>query len=170
MNQERSDPIFAALAQAEPDAAAILRGSRRFPSIFGVVRFYQSRRGVYVVTEVRGLPGSASPCGQPVFAMHIHEGTDCSGNAENPFADAGVHFNPQNCPHPYHAGDLPPLFSDRGRAWSAVLTGRFSVREILGKTVILHRDPDDFTTQPSGNSGEKIACGSIRRNVSDREK
>ena len=44
-----------------------------------------------------------------------------------------------------------------------VLTGRFHVGEVLGKTVILHAQPDDFHTQPSGNAGTKIACGVIRR-------
>jgi Cu-Zn family superoxide dismutase len=94
--------------------------------------------------------------------MHIHEGGSCTGNAADPFADAGSHYNPEGCEHPAHAGDLPPLFSNRGTAWGAVLTDRFSVGEISGKTVIIHLNPDDFTTQPAGNSGAKIACGVIR--------
>ena len=44
-----------------------------------------------------------------------------------------------------------------------VLTGRFRVGEIIGRSVVLHSDPDDFHTQPSGNAGMKIACGVIRR-------
>lgn len=78
-----------------------------------------------------------------------------------PFANALTHFNPYDRPHPYHSGDLPPLFSSGGYAVSVFLTDRFSVNEVLGRAVIVHSSPDDFTTQPSGNSGEKIACGII---------
>lgn len=81
---------------------------------------------------------------------------------DDPFADAMPHYDPNGCEHPHHAGDLPPLFENNGFALSLVLTDRFSVDEVIGRTVIVHADPDDFTTQPSGNSGEKIACGVIR--------
>ena len=87
--------------------------------------------------------------------------TETTGNEDDPFADAKTHYNPKSCPHPYHAGDLPPLFSANGYAYSAVLTDRFTVDEIIGKTVVIHSSPDDFTTQPSGNAGRKIACGVI---------
>lgn len=80
----------------------------------------------------------------------------------NPFADAMTHFNPEDCPHPYHAGDLPPLWGSDGYAFSVFLTDRFSVEEIVGKTVIIHRQPDDFTIQPSGSARQKMACGVIR--------
>ena len=79
------------------------------------------------------------------------------------FADAMSHYNPMGCEHPYHAGDLPPLFGSNGSALLLFLTDRFSVKEVIGKTVIIHDRPDDFTTQPSGNSGTKIACGVIRK-------
>ena len=81
----------------------------------------------------------------------------------DPFAGAMTHDNPENCAHPAHAGDLPPLFGNNGRAAAAVLTDRFTVREILGKTVIVHANRDDFTTRPSGDAGTKIACGEIMR-------
>ena len=80
------------------------------------------------------------------------------------FTNFGMkHYNPHGCDHPYHAGDLPPLFETSGLALSAFLTDRFTVDEVIGRTVIIHDQPDDFTTQPSGNSGTKIACGVIRR-------
>lgn len=63
--------------------------------------------------------------------------------------------------HPEHEGDLPPLLSDKGTAWMMVYTTRFFPEEVVGKTVVIHDMPDDFRTQPSGNSGEKIACGEI---------
>ena len=100
-------------------------------------------------------------CSGGVFGFHIHEGNACTGNENDPFANAGGHYNPTNCPHPYHAGDLPPLFSNNGYAFMSVLINKFTVNEIIGRTVIIHSQPDDFTTQPSGNSGKKIACGEI---------
>lgn len=67
-----------------------------------------------------------------------------------------------NVSHPSHAGDLPPLLGNNGYAWSAFLTKRFTIEEILGKSVVIHAMRDDFTSQPSGNSGEKIGCGVIQ--------
>lgn len=81
----------------------------------------------------------------------------------DPFSNAMAHYNPENCPHPYHAGDMPPLFGNQGYAFLMFLTDRFMVRNVIGKTVIIHDNPDDFTTQPSGNSGAKIACGVIQK-------
>jgi len=72
-----------------------------------------------------------------------------------------THYNPDTCPHPHHAGDLPPLFRADGYAFAMFLTDRFSVQELIGKTMILHSGPDDFTTRPAGNSRTKIACGTI---------
>ncbi len=89
-------------------------------------------------------------------------GTSCTGNAEDEFANALTHYNPNHCPHPSHAGDLPPLFENNGYTYMSFLTNQFRVRDILGKVVIIHDSPDDFTSQPSGNSGKKIACGKIR--------
>lgn len=144
-----------------PQAMARIRGSQANPGLFGGVYFYQMRRGVLVIAEVNGLPRPTTPCGARVFAFHIHNGSRCSGTESDPFADAQTHYNPNGCPHPYHAGDLPPLFGNQGYALQAFLTDRFSVREILQKTVIIHAQPDDFTSQPGGNAGEKIACGQI---------
>ena len=77
-------------------------------------------------------------------------------------SDAKAHYNPDNCEHPYHAGDMPPIFGNNGYAFSIFLTNRFWTDEIIGKTVIIHLQPDDFHSQPSGDSGAKIACGEIR--------
>lgn len=143
-------------------AVAEVNGSAAYPNIEGTVSFYQTPRGVLVATQIRGLPEENVPCADGIFGFHIHDGSECSGDSEDPFADANVHYNPDNCPHPEHAGDLPPLWGNRGYSFSVFLTNRFRVEEIIGKTVIIHRNPDDFTSQAAGNAGEKIACGEIR--------
>ena len=149
------------LISGRPQAIAILTGSEKYPDIHGNLRFYTASRGVIVIYEITGLPSGHEDCDNPIFAIHIHDGSECSGNATDPFANAGVHYNPHRCPHPYHAGDMPPLFGCDGYAFSAFLTNRFDISEIIGKAVVIHSAPDDFTSQPAGNSGEKIACGRI---------
>ena len=144
------------------DAVAIIKGSKKYPSIRGLVRFYQTEHGVYIITSVTGLPRDNAKCGSPIYGMHIHSEGICKKNGAESLLLSGSHYNPEDCVHPYHAGDLPPLFSASGIAMSSVLTDRFTVQEIIGKTVVLHGNADDYTTQPSGNSGEKIACGVIQ--------
>lgn len=150
------------VSKQKPDAMAVVRGSADYPNIYGLVCFYDVGVGVIVATEITGLPNPDDVCQSPIFGFHIHAGATCSGASKDPFADAKGHYNPKECPHPYHAGDLPPLFGVSGRAFGAVLTNRFAVKNIRGKTVILHDSPDDFTTQPAGNSGKRIACGEIK--------
>ena len=150
------------IERSRPAAKAVLKGSPEYPEINGLVSFYNTNQGVLVVAEVYGLPHCQGECNWEVYGFHIHEGRSCTGNEEKPFADAGEHYNPHGCPHPKHSGDLPPLFGNNGYAWSALLTARFTIDEVKGRTVIVHRDPDDFTTQPSGASGEMIACGVIK--------
>ena len=144
-----------------PYAFARIKGSNDYPRINGIVWFYKVQAGVLVSIQLNGLPSSNDICEKTIFAVHIHSGSSCTGNNTDPFADALTHYNPGNCPHPYHAGDLPPIFGANGFGFSVCLTNHFSVEEIIGKTVIIHSAPDDFTTQPSGNSGTKIACGVI---------
>lgn len=158
-----SRPQLLSLLRRRPQALAQLAGGPDHPALSGTVRFYQTGKGVVVYAEIRGLPYSDLPCQGRVFGFHIHKGTDCAGSMDDPFADAMSHFDPDGCEHPYHAGDLPPLFGNHGFALSLFLTDRFTVEEVLGRTVILHDHPDDFTTQPSGGSGTKIACGVIKK-------
>lgn len=152
---------FVSFLTQNPNAIARIYGSPNYPDLDGTIKFYSTTVGTIVISMVSGLPENDDVCRQPVFAFHIHEGGACSGNDSDFFADALTHYNPNSCPHPYHAGDMPPLFSANGLAFFAFLTDRFSIDEIIGKTVIIHDSPDDFTTQPSGNSGSKIACGVI---------
>ena len=142
-------------------AAAEISGSSEFPELHGIVQFRQTPRGVLVRAEIRHLP-TEDHSGNGIFGLHIHKGNTCGSKENDPFADAGGHYNPSGAPHPFHAGDLPPLFGNHGYAWMEVLTDRFTLGDILGRTVIIHRQPDDFMTQPSGNSGMRIGCGIIR--------
>lgn len=140
-------------------AAANIRGNRSYPNLHGTVRFKQMGSNVLVTAEIFGLPCDER---EPnIFAFHIHEGNSCTGTSKDPFADAKGHYNPRGAKHPFHAGDLPPIFGNRGYARMSVLTDRFTVREIIGRVIIIHHNFDDFTSQPSGNAGEKIACGKI---------
>jgi Cu-Zn family superoxide dismutase len=161
---ENTRRIASMIRQQPPEACAFVMGGRQYPNINGTVLFYPISGGVVVVAEIFGLPNLAGSFGYPVFGFHIHEGGSCTGNAMDPFANTGGHYNPDNRLHPYHAGDLPPLFSNRGYAWQAFVTTRFTIREIIGRTVLIHNMPDDFRSQPSGDSGMRIACGVIEYN------
>ena len=102
--------------------------------------------------------------------FHVHEKGDCSAPDAT---SAGGHFNPETKMHGMpdsgmnHAGDLPNIQSDaNGNAtYSAKLHG-FAVNTgptgIVGRAVVVHRDPDDYKSQPAGNSGPRIACGLIK--------
>jgi Cu-Zn family superoxide dismutase len=129
---------------------------------FGEATFEQVGDKVRVVVFVQGLkPGQE-------HGMHIHEGSDCSGDAMG----AGGHFNPYGKPHGHpksadrHAGDLPSLKANKeGRANVQVdmdvITLRPGKANIIGRALVIHAEPDDFKTQPTGNSGARIACGVI---------
>lgn len=142
-------------------AAAVIKGGAGYPDIKGTVSFTKRSKGVLVTANICGLPTGSGKCGGRVFGFHIHEGTSCTGNADDPFADTKGHYNPSKCDHPNHAGDMPPLFGCNGYAYLSFVTDRFSIDEIIGKTVVIHDMPDDFKTQPSGGSGGKIACGNV---------
>ena len=143
------------------DAKADIKGGRNYPGIRGVVYFKETPNHVLVTAKIDGLPQSNDKCAGRFFGFHIHEGNSCSGTVEDKFANVGGHFNPTNCPHPFHVGDLPPLIESDGSAYMSVMIGKFRLRDIIGRAVIIHDMPDDFTSQPSGNAGKKIACGVI---------
>ena len=139
------------IPSSQLEAMAILKGKGK---LRGTVKFYSVPGGALVAAEVTGLPEKDAE----FLALHIHEGQSCGGET---FADSQGHYNPDNTAHPEHAGDLPPLLNMGGRAFLAVETDRFFVEDVIDHTAVLHRRPDDFRTQPAGDSGEKIACGVI---------
>lgn len=147
------------LLRDHPDAAAWIKGNTKNPELSGMVKFFHTTYGgVLVEAQIFGLPNIDIPGSSNFYAMHIHESGDCSDD----FAHAGMHYNPKDTTHPNHAGDMPPLLGSQGYAYSVFYDKRFTITEIIGKAVIIHENPDDFTTQPSGNSGDKIGCGEIR--------
>ena len=144
-------------------AVARVQGGPLAPSLSGTVVFRQTPDGVIVSVEVTGLPpytAGTPPIGPHGF--HIHAVGDCTvGDPANPFLAAGGHFNPTTQPHGNHAGDLPVLFSNSGGAQMTVFTDDFKVSDVNGRAVILHKNPDDYRTDPTGAAGPRLACGVI---------
>lgn len=150
-------------------ASAQLMGGPLAPQLSGVVIFKEAPGGTQVCVEVKGLPEyrPATEGNPPVgpHGFHLHEFGNCQvGDVNNPFEAAGGHWNPTNQPHGNHAGDFPVLFSNHGYASMCFFTNKFKVEDVLGKAVIIHENPDDFRSQPSGNAGKRLACGVIRSN------
>ncbi len=143
-----------AVAALSPASGSQVSGSLSFRAIPG---------GVHVDAAVAGLtPGE--------HGFHVHEVGDCSA-ADG--SSAKGHFNPLGKPHgahdrgEHHAGDMPNLLADAGgkAAYSVDLPGLSlgaGETNILGRAVVIHADPDDYKTQPAGNSGKRIACGVIK--------
>jgi Cu-Zn family superoxide dismutase len=148
-------------------AYAMIAAGPDYPSISGLVTFTDVPGGVRVCANIAGLPPYKPATGdkQPVgpFGFHIHEKGNCVvGDPAKPFEACGGHWNPTQQPHGNHAGDFPVLFSNNGRAIMWFFTDKFTVNDILGRSVMIHENPDDYRTQPAGNSGKRIACGEIK--------
>ncbi len=141
-------------------AHAVISGGNGYPDIRGYATFEQTEKGVLVTVRLRLLPVDSTRDGG-LFAMHIHDGESCTGDFNDQFSNAKTHYNPTEKSHPHHAGDLPTLIGCNGAAYLSVLTNRFTIDEIVNKVIVIHNDRDDYTTQPAGNSGIKIACGKI---------
>lgn len=148
-------------------AFANIKGTSADSNLKGVVYFKDVRDGVEVYVEVNGLPdykpaeGNNPPIGPHGF--HIHGMGSCeTGDPSNPFTSAGDHWNPTNQPHGNHAGDFPVLFSNNGYARMTFFTNKFRVKDVIGKAVIIHENPDDYRTQPAGAAGKRIGCGVIK--------
>lgn len=151
---------FSYLASERPALMGTLRGSAEHPDIEGLVFAYWLDGALYIQAEFEGLP----PDG--LFGFHVHDGLICGEtDGDEPFRQSGSHL--KNCPdgtwcarHPYHIGDMPPIFSDEnGYAAMEVFLGKARITDFSGKPLVLHSMPDDFMTQPAGNSGKRMACG-----------
>ncbi len=131
----------------------------------GTVTFTQRGGSVRVVAQVSGLKPDAE------HGFHVHEKGDCSSGDG---MSAGGHYNPAGKAHgslatDHHAGDMPNLKSDAyGNATASYEIPGVSIgsgaADLVGRGLIVHRDPDDYRTQPTGNAGPRLACAVIRRN------
>jgi len=148
-------------------AMAMVKGGPLAPCLKGRIVFKDVPGGTEVYVEVMGLPPFCpAQDGRPPIGphgFHIHEHGNCQvGDPADPFQAAGGHWNPTHQPHGNHAGDFPALFSNHGRACMTFFTDKFCVEQIIGHSVIIHQNPDDYRTQPAGASGKRLACGIIR--------
>ena len=147
-------PLADAVVKLGPTSGSTAKGS---------VEFFTSGTEVQLKLLVMGLsPGK--------HAVHLHEKGDCSSpDGES----AGPHWNPMGHQHgqldqpPAHYGDIGNIeVSGDGRGTLVFSTSYWSVgtgrnNDILGKAVVIHDSVDDFTSQPAGNSGKRIACGVV---------
>lgn len=145
---------------------ADIRGGPISPQIRGKIYIEDVPYGAWIYVDIYGLPlyqpanKNMGPIGP--FGFHIHEFGNCNiGEGNDTFKEAGGHWNPTNQPHGNHAGDFPVLFSNDGTAIMNFFTNKFRVKDVIGKSIIIHENPDDYRTQPSGNSGKRLACGVI---------
>ncbi|MCL2298392.1 MAG: superoxide dismutase family protein [Proteobacteria bacterium] len=129
----------------------------------GTVWLEQRGARVMVMVDLQGLTPDSE------HGFHVHELGNCSAPDAS---SAGGHFNPDDQPHghhgasPRHAGDLPNLKADsRGIAKVSFEVDGISVwpgsRSIIGRSLVVHSAPDDYRSQPTGNSGARIGCGVI---------
>ncbi|MEO8102774.1 MAG: superoxide dismutase family protein [Betaproteobacteria bacterium] len=144
-----------AVAKLEPTKGNTASGSVTFTQVGDKVR---------VEATLAGLKPGAD------HGFHIHDKGDCSSGDG---MSTGGHFNPLGKPHGHHggperhAGDLPAVKADAsGNAKISVMMDVISVSpgptSVVGRGMILHRDPDDYKTQPTGNAGPRIACAVIQ--------
>lgn len=150
-------------AQA-PEGAAAQIAPTHGNTASGSLAFSAEENGVRLTGAIQGLPPNSE------FGFHIHEKGDCSAPDAS---SAGSHFNPTNAEHGHpegdarHAGDMINLKSDdQGVAQVDIVVAGVTLHDggpndVLGKAVVVHQNPDDYKTQPSGNSGARIACGVI---------
>ncbi len=132
--------------------------------VSGKLRVIAQADGVYLTGEIGGLGRGRT------HAIHIHERGDCSAADAS---SAGGHFNPSGAAHgrassgAHHAGDIDNLVAnDAGVARvdayvRGVTLGGGGPTDIIRRAVIVHANADDYTTQPTGNAGARVACGVI---------
>ena len=134
-------------------------------SVSGHVDFQEAKDKVHVTAKLAGLKPNSE------HGFHIHEKGDCSAADAT---SAGGHFNPDSQPHgnprqeKHHAGDMPNLVAnEKGEASVSFDMSGVRLDEgkqgILNRAVVIHANPDDYQSQPSGNSGGRVACGVIKK-------
>ncbi len=153
----------AGISGGGPSAVAVFESSKG-ATTSGTVTFTQVGDKVRVDAEVSGLKPNAE------HGFHVHEKGDCSSGDG---MSTGGHFNPVGKPHGLHttmerhAGDLPSLQANaqgvaKMRVTMDIITVTAGLTSIVGRGLIVHRDPDDYKSQPTGNAGPRIACAVIK--------
>lgn len=151
------------LTSSGAKATAVLEATKG-NNVTGTINFVQTADRVRVSGSVSGLKPDSE------VGFHIHEAGDCSSGDG---MSTGGHWNPDSTPHgpqaaPHHAGDMPSLVADAsGNAKASFSLDGVTVapgpKSVVGRGLIVHKDPDDFKTQPTGNAGARVACGIIQR-------
>ena len=122
-------PFSELLRKNQPQAAAWVTGNTNAPQLSGLVKFYETPyEGILIEAELFGLPNIHTSGSSNFYAMHIHENGDCSWH----FTKTGEHYNPQNQPHPQHAGDLLPLWGIKGMRGKPFMINAFLFPIFLG--------------------------------------
>lgn len=149
---------------APMQATAVLEG-RSGSTLAGNAKFVADAGSVSLTLSVEHAPPGE-------HAVHLHETGDCRAPDAS---SAGAHWNPTQSDHgqwghePHHLGDIGNLrVGEDGTGTLLLTTDRWSIGtgdtgDILGRAVIVHEKPDDFTTQPTGAAGGRIGCGVVRR-------
>lgn len=153
-----------AAAVSTARAATVNLASASGSLVSGKLSLMPMGDGVHLRGEIGGLGVNAT------HAIHIHEKGDCSAADAS---SAGAHFNPSASPHgrvgsgAHHGGDMDNIVSNAdGVAMvdvhaSGVTLGGGAANDVAGKAVVVHAAPDDYTSQPAGNAGARVACGVI---------
>lgn len=138
-------------------AVANIEGDISSPNLKGIAYFKPFKDGTMVEVEVSGLPGYKN---YELFPIHVHDGNNCNISKEGTFDNVLGHYNPTGENHPFHAGDLPVLFSNNGYAYFKFYTTRFKAYEVENKLVIIH---EPIKNENATVFGRKIGCGLIKK-------
>ena len=149
-------PLAMVTANLGPASGTLVSGKLTLATVEG---------GVRITGDIGGLGRNST------HGIHIHERGDCSA-ADG--SSAGGHFNPAGAAHgragatAHHLGDMDNIVADANGiahvSWQidGVMLGTGAANDIVGRAIVVHANPDDYATQPSGNSGQRVACGVIR--------